>query len=326
MKRLYLIIFIICYALAGAAQNSLTAVAFNCENAFDAVHDDGKNDYEYVSGGERRWGWKRMYRKLDGVAKVIAAIDTVQPVGLVALCEVENDSVLTYLTERTVLSKLGYSYVMTESADARGVDVALLYSKFQFLPVQVESIRNRDIDSPTRDVLHVAGIVASRDTLDVYVVHLPSKLGGRKGMVRSMKVARGLKCFTDSVMQSRSRGYAMVLGDFNAEFDSPQFLQALKAQRYYECDSLQSDILYDVIEGNVPHRMGTYKYKGIWSTIDHILVTGNVKVDDAGVLCSPFLLEEDLKYGGMKPKRTYVGYKYNGGISDHLPVWIRIDW
>ncbi|MGM0498283.1 MAG: endonuclease, partial [Bacteroidota bacterium] len=33
-----------------------------------------------------------------------------------------------------------------------------------------------------------------------------------------------------------------------------------------------------------------------------------------------FLLEKDEKYIGKKPYRTYVGFKYNGGFSDHLPI------
>ena len=35
-----------------------------------------------------------------------------------------------------------------------------------------------------------------------------------------------------------------------------------------------------------------------------------------------FLLVDDLKYLGKKPFRTYLGMKYTGGFSDHLPVYI----
>lgn len=36
---------------------------------------------------------------------------------------------------------------------------------------------------------------------------------------------------------------------------------------------------------------------------------------------APFLLTEDRKYGDEQPFRTYYGMKYQGGYSDHLPVW-----
>jgi hypothetical protein len=35
-------------------------------------------------------------------------------------------------------------------------------------------------------------------------------------------------------------------------------------------------------------------------------------------------LEEDTKYLDYQPKRTYVGYRYHDGYSDHLPVVLKI--
>lgn len=328
MKRLYLIIFIVLFiSTAVHGQQKLTMASFNCENAFDTVHDYGKNDVEYVRGGSRNWSYGRLYKKLDGIAKVIAAVDTVNPVGVVALCEVENDSVLKYLTRKTVLRALDYDYVMTESDDVRGIDVALLYSKYAFKPVDIESLRTPGIDSATRDILHVSGLVATGDTLDVYAVHLPSKLGGKKGLRKSMTVAEFLKVKVDSVLAIRQKGRVVIMGDFNAEFQSPQFSKALRVGKYWQKNTAehQYDRLYDVTIGKVPKGLGTYKYKGVWSVIDHILVCGSVDVDDSGVQNSSYLLESDERYGGVKPRRTYVGFRYNGGISDHLPVWMRIN-
>ena len=48
---------------------------------------------------------------------------------LVALCEVENDSVLRDLTRYSVLREAGYRYVITHSPDERGINVALLYQR-----------------------------------------------------------------------------------------------------------------------------------------------------------------------------------------------------
>jgi len=33
---------------------------------------------------------------------------------------------------------------------------------------------------------------------------------------------------------------------------------------------------------------------------------------------------EDKTYFGLKPFRTYMGPKYEGGYSDHLPVYIDV--
>jgi hypothetical protein len=42
------------------------------------------------------------------------------------------------------------------------------------------------------------------------------------------------------------------------------------------------------------------------------------------ILQNNFLLEPDATYNGVKPFRTYNGFRYTGGFSDHLPVFIEI--
>ncbi len=60
----------------------------------------------------------------------------VQLPDFVALCEVENDSVLFDLTRRSALRGVNYDYVMTDSPDERGIDVALLYQPSSFALIQ----------------------------------------------------------------------------------------------------------------------------------------------------------------------------------------------
>ena len=43
--------------------------------------------------------------------------------------------------------------------------------------------------------------------------------------------------------------------------------------------------------------------------------------EKANVCLLPFLLKDDEKYGDKEPFRTYKGMKYQGGISDHLPIY-----
>ena len=42
------------------------------------------------------------------------------------------------------------------------------------------------------------------------------------------------------------------------------------------------------------------------------------------IFAPPFLLEPDKAWLGEKPRRTYVGPQYNGGLSDHLPVILKL--
>ena len=68
---------------------------------------------------------------------------------------------------------------------------------------------------------------------------------------------------------------------------------------------------------------GTYKYRGDWSAIDQFIVSlyGSREMY---VFAPEFLLEWDDAYMGVKPRRTYQGPKYLGGVSDHLPIILKI--
>ena len=295
------------------AQDIFTVLSYNIENAFDTTHDEGKNDHEYCEGGERRWSKRKLFQKLRGVSKVIVAADEDRPVDLVGLCEVENDTVMEYLTRHTPLSAIGYQYVMTHSDDERGIDVALLYSPFTFHPVDTQHIKTDIPEHPVRDILHVAGTIMGGDTLDVYVLHLPSKLGGGEAFHRSMKVTQLLKENIDSVLSCRHHPNLILMGDFNADTRSPQLKLLTK---------------HTPLKDQIAHlKPGTYKYQGEWSTLDHILThTTSLSPTRSDILALPFLTEPDPTHGDFKPHRTYLGPAYKGGISDHLPVFTRFKY
>ena len=72
---------------------------------------------------------------------------------------------------------------------------------------------------------------------------------------------------------------------------------------------------------------GTYKYREEWSIIDQILVSESMVVHTGKrmeIFAPEALLTEDVTYMGIKPKRTYSGPRYLGGVSDHLPVLLKI--
>jgi hypothetical protein len=81
----------------------------------------------------------------------------------------------------------------------------------------------------------------------------------------------------------------------------------------------------------ITKNFGTIKYQGQWSVFDQIIVSENLldsskniscRYEDAHIFNNGFILEKDHQYGGVKPFRTYSGYTYIGGFSDHLPVYL----
>ena len=165
MLRVALLAFCICLPFQLEAQESFRVMFWNVENLFDTKDNPQKNDNEFLPDATRHWNYFRYRDKLKNLAKgIIASGDEYVP-DLVGLCEVENDSCIYDLTKRSPLREAGYRYVMTDSPDQRGIDVALLYQRGTFRLLQHQSIRipheqvKRD---PTRDILHAVGRVYSQ--------------------------------------------------------------------------------------------------------------------------------------------------------------------
>ena len=123
------------YAFAQQGKDSLTlrVMSYNVENLFDYEHDNLKDDSEFLPDAQRKWNRKKYKRKLNAIASVITAVGEWEAPALVGLCEVENERALTDLTKRSKLRRQGYRFVMTDSPDERGIDVALLYQPGSFL-------------------------------------------------------------------------------------------------------------------------------------------------------------------------------------------------
>ena len=299
-----------------------TFVELNCENLFDTQHDSLKQDQEYLADGVRHWNRHRYWDKVNHIAKeIISCGDQSEGWGLpdfVALCEVENDSVMRDLTQRSLLRNAGYQYVMTDSPDPRGIDVALLYSPYSFRLIHSHAIRIDPMKGmrPTRDILYVMGTLVNGDTLHLMVVHAPSRFNGeKKPRPHRLLVADRIISVVDSILARSNRASVIIMGDFNDETDN----LALKR--------LENRNLYDVSQGarGSNGAKGTYKYKSRWQSIDHIFVNEEMRrrLLSCVVHDPPFLLEDDRKYGGVKPRRNFNGYRYNNGYSDHLPLVAR---
>lgn len=300
MKRLVLSIFAVgCSMICMAQLHSVRVMAWNVENLFDCKDDSLKADEEFLPDGERAWNEGRYWKKIKDVSRVIMATGGDTPACLVGLCEVENDTVMRDLTKRSLLSTIGYQYVMTDSPDRRGIDIALMYVPEIFQLLGHESLRIPSAENnlpPTRDILHAWGILLGRDTLHVVVCHLPSKASNSKASSRNRTLALSiLQHLVDSIQQKK----LLVMGDFNEEKIRLNGLKDLTPKTH--------------------GRIGSYRYKGAWQWIDHIFTNWH-EVTMLKTFSDEWTREED-SHGGWHPRRTYKGPAYAGGISDHLPIY-----
>ncbi|MCR5512205.1 MAG: endonuclease/exonuclease/phosphatase family protein [Prevotella sp.] len=293
----------------------LTLVELNCENLFDCKHDTLKQDTEWLPDGKRRWSPARYWRKLNHIGQEILSCQEEGVPDLVALVEVENDSVLFDLTHRSLLRGAGYEYLMTQSPDVRGIDVALLYQPMTFRPICYDYLDIIPLAGmrPTRDILYVQGETLKGDTLHVFVVHAPSRYGGDKQTHPNRRLIA--ERLIGAIRQLPADAKVIIAGDFNDEATDP-------ALRFLEDNGLHNV----TAKATGSHgAKATYRYQGLWQSIDHVFVSGVLldSVERSFINDAPFLLEEDKKYGGVKPLRTYNGYRYQRGFSDHLPLIVR---
>ena len=216
---------------------------------------------------------------------------------------------------------------MTCSNDTRGLDVALLYHPARFRPICYEtySVTLPKGARPTRDILYVKGKCGTGDTLHVFVVHAPSRYGGERDTrpYRKQVALTLLAAINANTNESLAAtgdttehgSHVIVAGDFNDYTDSPALLL------------LQQQLINVTAKAQGANgALATYRFQGDWRSLDHVLVSPSLSthVDTAYIADPPFLLETDERYGGVKPRRTFIGPRHNGGVSDHLPLVVRL--
>jgi len=303
---------------------------YNVENAFWPQDDAEREDDDFTPEGARHWTFNRLRTKLNHLTRVILAAGGGRAPMIVGLAEVEGDSVMNFWTHRTPLRRVGYRYIVTEGPDVRGIQTALLYhpSSFRLLHHDAFTVAMPAGERPTRQILHAAGRIASGDTLDVLVVHQPSRLGGVKQTQVKRDTARvQLLHIADSISAAREHPALIIMGDMNENPDS-----YLVEQSEVRWVNLMHPLYQSMLRN--PSAYGTHKYQGQWSLIDHFLVHPSLLPDHSSlhllpsalhvgnprIFSAPFMMTEDKTHQGDRPFRSYYGYRYEDGYSDHLPI------
>lgn len=305
-------------------------VSYNVENFFDCIDDTATLDEEYLPGGMRGWNNTKYKQKQANIAKVIAAIGGWTPPALIALCEIESRKCLTDLT-KYALKAYKYEFTHYESPDARGIDVALLYHPRQFTPLCSQPITVELPDSrPTRDILYAKGLVLDTDTLHVFVCHFPSRLGGELASEnKRLAAAAVVRAHIDSIFAQQPAANIIVMGDFNDYPENRSVAEVIGGRPLDEMPCTTK--MYNLMHIYVKQDIGTYKYQGNWGCLDQFIVSENLlnpnstihtSQENTHIFNAEWLQESDQTHLGTKPFRTYIGMKYNGGFSDHLPIYI----
>lgn len=308
---------------------------WNLENFFDPYIDSTLSYNDYTPDGIQRWTISRFYKKRNNLYKTILSLSENEALGILGLCEVENTFVTTMLFQQTPLKKYNYRCVHYEGKDRRGIDVALVYSLDKLQLIYSEAIRIRDSANEnfrSRDILYAKFYDKKADTLHCFVNHWSSRYGGEKETVYyRCLAAKRLKLKVDSLIHASDKiPKIVIMGDFNDTPYDESVLGVLGAVPYENAS--KKDTLINMFSNN--KRLGwegTLKHKYNWQIFDQIMITKPLisskkslryKEKSATIFHADFLFIDDDTYGGKKLFRTYIGPKYQGGYSDHLPVYI----
>lgn len=307
MRQLLLIIIILIGGIIYA--KPIRVVSYNTENLFhpanDSIDGQAQNDTEWTLEGERRWSFTRYNKKIENIARVITNIGQWSGVDIIGLQEIENAECLRRLCQ--VMRRDEYDLVHYESPDPRGIDVALLYKKERIDTICTKAI---PMPFPTRDILYVSAQVDKRDTLHLFICHLPSQLGGKaESEWKRIAAKEVLQKEVDSILYSNPNAHIIVMGDMNTA--PTQDIKGLTNKMI----SLQID------------NQGTHKHQGQWTCLDQFYCSTPVdSISEISIYNAEWIMENDDKYLGLKPKRTYIGFRYQNGFSDHLPIVMDIKY
>ena len=306
----------ICLALSlSLPLQSQTVVFYNVENLFHPDNDSLHADDDFTPEGKYRWSKRRYYHKLHQIARVLTCIEDDYP-ALVGLAEVEQERCVRDLCRQ--MPKARYKYIHFDSPDRRGIDVALLYDSVAFEPTVARPLPvYLDSSTTTRDILYVSGnfnlqssisnLQSSIFNFQIFICHLPSQRGGSaESSWKRERAKMVLRHHCDSILSADSTAHILVIGDMNSD---PQ-------------NDLQSLTLLPL---NIKSSIGTHRYQGRWSQLDQAFVSPSMAAATFSVFAPDWLLEPDNKYLGYKPRRTFVGFRYNpDGFSDHLPIVVNL--
>ena len=347
--KLFLTISIVSITSFAHAENEdyqVRCVAFyNLENLFDTIHDEGKNDYEYLPDGGMKWTSFKYEQKIEKMAYAISQLGTdVDPRGAacVGVSEVENIGCLYDLC-RELKEKYNRTYepILLEGPDRRGVDVGFLYNPTMFKPLAVKGyeLNAHYADGgvvKTRLQLWISGYMLDdnrkivMDKIHISVNHWPSRYGGEESSRPTRDTAAMLcKKVCDSIYAREPKAKIIVKGDLNDDPYNHSCAEVMGAKK--KRNEVKPQGFFNTMWQFLSRGIGSLCYQGSWNLFDQIIISEplmNAKIEDgkwvywkAQIFNKPFLTVQEGKDKGT-PLRTVKSGVWQNGYADHYPTMI----
>ena len=335
--------------LCGCASNptpdvntSLSIMAFNVENLFDANDDPGKDDHDYLPLAEKQteahrahclslrfeswqqrclnvdWSESVVTQKLGAIAAAIQQVDGGLGPDIVVLQEVENIAILERLRRDFLASSNYQPAVLVEGNDSRGIDVAFLSRLPLAGEAQLHDIRFSDEFADragdTRGILQADFRMADGSLITGFAVHFPAPYHPTEMRVAAYDTLNRLLA---ALPADRA---AFAGGDFNTTSaeDSEKNMLDRFARPYW----LVSNDLCPGCRGT-----SYFAPDDSWSFLDMVLwrpCCGENTTDAVRKVSAQIANETAAQRRDDGTPRRFDG-ESGTGVSDHWPVLIRVE-
>jgi endonuclease/exonuclease/phosphatase family metal-dependent hydrolase len=341
--------------LVATEKNEIKLMSYNVENLFDAQHDEGKNDYEflpkssplkkYCDGGQPApttpslsffttnalsfqrnsckdtdWTEEKVTLKLTQLVRAVSLQGHLPDI--MVLQEAENTKVVGRLAQALRYDGM----VMTSGSDGRGINNAVLYLNRYLRPLDFAQEPVPGTISPTRNVssahFQVSPVIGG-GVLGIYPVHWPSQ---RNPTIERTKAAAALRNF---IIRQRQRFagqtpyFGVVVGDTNISErnDSPDPMRTIIQDQAWSSAFLDvHDAAVAAGQRYIPLMpQGTYYYgrNKEWNRLDRILTTRELMTGTGlRVNLDSYRIMAPLAISRSNPAGERIPWRYNVDTTD----------
>lgn len=307
--------------------DNLYSIAFyNLDNLFDTIDDPKTLDDDFTPEGKLKWNKKRYSKKLLKLGSIIRKIGlkrTGFSPAVIGVAEVENRNVLKDLIATDELIGEKYGIVHFDSPDERGIEVALLYRKsvFEVLDAKPFTLKvyNETVRDLTRDILCVKGRLQG-ELIHFLVNHWPSRRTDDMQTEHKRIAAAHLNHqIIADIKKETPDAKVIIMGDFNDNPTNDSIFKHLVTQEFF------NPFKEYYLKGR-----GSTAHEGRWHLFDQIILNNEIlsgkkiRYQNAYIFNKHYLRDWKGKHSG-RPFRTYVGKWFQGGYSDHFPVYVTLE-
>lgn len=316
-------------------QLPLTLVNWNLQTFFD-TNKDGCEYSEFQKSSD--WNKEKYNQRLVNLCQVITSLDA----DIYVFEELENEGIIYDISNNLAGSGQNwnqkkfwnYSVFAKEEGTAIGIGILSRYPLSKAKTHSMDIRLHKDREPAIRYIVE-ASVYAKDRTLTILANHWKSKLGGTEATEiwrdwqESILAKRICELLKNESGQNACDGI-IICGDFNRDAqdficnfkESSSYLEKqqntiLRFADFGFTDFVSAQSMWFSDYGGLLHQTGSYVYDDQWERIDNILITGNLRIAEAGpCISSPWALAKGYPYS----YKLYSGQ----GFSDHLPVMAKI--